>query len=520
MATVIISGIDRTIAVGAATADGGNSGPSDITSGGTYTGDNRSIYTIEIESVDAIGAATANAGNIGVDDCSSSGSYDYTQNSIYTVEIDGQDISEATADSGNTGTDDMTTGGTYAGSTVGVGTWEVEIEAVEDGSIASFTDAGGGQVTVTSTGHPLSNGDKVVIYSSIHYNGTFTISNCAVNTYEITAAYVVDDGIGYWEKVNTFKWSNNLWASETDNVEITGAAQTLVDGVTVTFASTIGHNTGDSWTFEVLLEDTFKWKHNDDSYTSGVKINPSFDITSFADASGGQVRVTTNGVHSSLTGDEMTISGTTNYNGVFTIAVVDTTNFDITSTWVSNDATGTAIRTKKHLSQNVLISFTGSKDHVSGDIWTIASKMDNIKWNENNGSWTTGVCITKSTQTMSKGVTFIFADNDNHTLGDSWTITIEGDITIDRSVTNENLKYLVSPNEYTVDNFLCEYVTYNLRTGEMTITGYMSDGSTYTVSSAAELMPTIGAVITSEQSDLSTDLTAQNPGLPDDPVFY
>ena len=97
---------------------------------------------------------------------------------------------------------------------------------------------------------------------------------------------------------------------------------------------------------------------------------------------------------------------------------------------------------------------------------------------------------------------------------------IEGDITIDRSVTNENLKYLVSPNEYTVDNFLCEYVTYNLRTGEMTITGYMSDGSTYTVSSAAELMPTIGAVITSEQSDLSTDLMAQNPGLPDDPVFY
>ena len=59
MAQVIIPGIDRTITIGAATADGGNSGPDDATSGGTYTGTNRSIYTIEIDAVDAVGAAVA-----------------------------------------------------------------------------------------------------------------------------------------------------------------------------------------------------------------------------------------------------------------------------------------------------------------------------------------------------------------------------------------------------------------------------------------------------------------------------
>jgi hypothetical protein len=63
-------------------------------------------------------------------------------------------------------------------------------------------------------------------------------------------------------------------------------------------------------------------------------------ITAFADAGGGEVQVTSAG-HSISDGDYISITGTTNYNGLFQITYVDANNFKITVTWVSDDATGT-----------------------------------------------------------------------------------------------------------------------------------------------------------------------------------
>lgn len=62
-------------------------------------------------------------------------------------------------------------------------------------------------------------------------------------------------------------------------------------------------------------------------------------ITVFADAGGGQVTVTSAG-HGLSTGDIISISGTTSYNGVFTIANALTNTFEITDTFAGNDATG------------------------------------------------------------------------------------------------------------------------------------------------------------------------------------
>lgn len=45
----------------------------------------------------------------------------------------------------------------------------------------------------------------------------------------------------------TFKWSRD-GGSETTGVSITGSAQTLDQGVTVTFAATTGHTNNDNWT--------------------------------------------------------------------------------------------------------------------------------------------------------------------------------------------------------------------------------------------------------------------------------
>ncbi len=67
---------------------------------------------------------------------------------------------------------------------------------------------------------------------------------------------------------------------------------------------------------------------------------PTGSITAFADAGGGQITVTSV-AHGRQEGTSVTISGTTNYNGTFTVSNVTDDTFEITDTWVSDDATGT-----------------------------------------------------------------------------------------------------------------------------------------------------------------------------------
>ncbi len=62
-------------------------------------------------------------------------------------------------------------------------------------------------------------------------------------------------------------------------------------------------------------------------------------ITAFADAGGGKVTVTS-ASHTLTDGTIISISGTTNYNGVFAVSDVLGNDFNITDTWVSDDATG------------------------------------------------------------------------------------------------------------------------------------------------------------------------------------
>jgi hypothetical protein len=64
------------------------------------------------------------------------------------------------------------------------------------------------------------------------------------------------------------------------------------------------------------------------------------NITQFADAGGGNVRVTS-ADHGFDNGNDVTISGTTNYNGAFTVANRTADTFTIVDTWVADDAVGT-----------------------------------------------------------------------------------------------------------------------------------------------------------------------------------
>ena len=66
-------------------------------------------------------------------------------------------------------------------------------------SITAFADAGGGQVTVTSAAHGLSNSITVNISGTTNYNGNFTTSNVTTDTFEITDTWVADDATGTWK---------------------------------------------------------------------------------------------------------------------------------------------------------------------------------------------------------------------------------------------------------------------------------------------------------------------------------
>ena len=68
--------------------------------------------------------------------------------------------------------------------------------AGEDKTIVSFADAGGGQVTVTSSNHGIPNGNFVDITGTTNYNGNFAISNATTNTFEITDTFVINDATG------------------------------------------------------------------------------------------------------------------------------------------------------------------------------------------------------------------------------------------------------------------------------------------------------------------------------------
>jgi hypothetical protein len=71
-----------------------------------------------------------------------------------------------------------------------------------------------------------------------------------------------------------------------------------------------------------------------------VSLRVSSSITSFADAGGGQVTVESVN-HGLSSGASVEHTGTTNYNGSFLATNITVDTYEITATWVSDDATGT-----------------------------------------------------------------------------------------------------------------------------------------------------------------------------------
>lgn len=107
-----------------------------------------------------------------------------------------------------------------------------------------------------------------------HYEGTTTLHY-----------YVRIDGVGTGTGgVDTFEWSlDNFATTQATAVDITGAAQTLSNNISINFNATTGHTSGDTWdgTAAPLNVDS-GWASNRNTGTSGVgytHLGMFFDVT-------------------------------------------------------------------------------------------------------------------------------------------------------------------------------------------------------------------------------------------------
>ena len=163
------------------------------------------------------------------------------------------------------GLDDITAGSEYTGITGTVASpseYVVTVETIKRSDLitAIVSANAGSKVVVTSDPHELSTGDEVTITNTTNYNGTYTIEVTAIDKFELPTAWIADEVSGSWDKTNTFKWAKDGGAETTD-VDITTAAQTLAEGVTVTFAAKIGHTATNYWTVSVYPRDRPGWKY-------------------------------------------------------------------------------------------------------------------------------------------------------------------------------------------------------------------------------------------------------------------
>jgi len=165
--------------------------------------------------------------------------------------------------------------------------------------------------TVTSTAHGLSNGASVTITGNASYNGTYTISGVAANTFDIALK---------WAGAGTASWAVN-----TSSTVTTAVAHGLSNGDIITITGTTGYNGTHAITnasgsvFDVAVAFT--------STQAGVWANNT------------ATTVTSTG-HGRSNGESVTISGSTYYNGTWTVANAGANTFEIADPFVANDATG------------------------------------------------------------------------------------------------------------------------------------------------------------------------------------
>jgi 3-mercaptopyruvate sulfurtransferase SseA len=121
--------------------------------------------------------------------------------------------------------------------------------------------------------------------------GTSDLVVGSVYTSGTNSTFTVEiDSIG---SPDTFRWSGNNGATWTSAVAITGSAQTLISGLTVSFGSTTGHTLNDIWTFSATA------RRNIEQYTTdGTACSATYTASGSITNSNGGTTACTNAPNS------------------------------------------------------------------------------------------------------------------------------------------------------------------------------------------------------------------------------
>ncbi len=134
-----------------------------------------------------------------------------------------------------------------------------DVSLLVSASITAFADAGGGQITVTSAGHGLSNNTRIEITGTSDYDDEYNISNVDADAFEITDTFVATD---------TGTWTLSITAfadGGSGKVIVSCASHGLSNNDTVTIAGTTNYN-GDEDIDNIELnsfEITHSWDGDD-----------------------------------------------------------------------------------------------------------------------------------------------------------------------------------------------------------------------------------------------------------------
>lgn len=235
----------------------------------------------------------------------------------------------------------QTTGHTYHVSPYGPGGDPLAFGSNETGVLD--TDS----VEITDTAHGLVEGDSLNIQTddSGDYDGGYQVlSGETTDTFRINAV---------WTVTHTGTWSNG-GLDQTDPHVLANNNPSFADSKYLSF----GH-------IEENGEDT---NANSDVYGNINILGSTGAITVFATNGAGGTTVTSTG-HGLLENQNVEITGTTSYNGIFTVFNVVIDDFDIAVAFVADDATGDwasqfhceAERFKCTNAQRAVMTYTGNE---------------------------------------------------------------------------------------------------------------------------------------------------------------
>ncbi|GAG92442.1 unnamed protein product, partial [marine sediment metagenome] len=197
-------------------------------------------------------------------------------------------------------------------------------------------NTGFGRYTLTS----VTSGASNVAFGNEALLSNITGSqNTAIGTYSLNYNTASDNtAIGHSAFLNNTTGGGVAVGAHALSANTTGGANTAIGFLALTANTTAQRNTAVGT--QALYVNTTGDENTSVGFQSLFALLPtSGAITVFADGGGGQV-VVTSASHGQSNGTSVLIEGTTNYNGSFTISAVDTNTFEITDTWVSDDATG------------------------------------------------------------------------------------------------------------------------------------------------------------------------------------